>query len=479
MKKILIVDDEKSMRDFLSIVLKKEGYYVDTAEDGEMARRCLEKDIFDLVITDVKMPRMNGLDLLKAVKEISENTIVLVITAFASTETAIEAMRQGAYDYLTKPFQIEEVKLIIRNALEKRQLREENNLLKRELGDLGALDKIIGRSEKIRHVFDLIKKVADNRSNVLICGESGTGKELVARAVHFQSKRREFPFVTVNCSALPETLLESELFGHMKGAFTGAVANKEGLFEVANQGTIFLDEIGETSASIQVKLLRVLQEKEFRRIGGTRDIKVDVRIIAATNKDLGKAVSEGLFREDLYYRLDVIPIQLPPLRERPEDIPLLVDHFLNKFSKSSGKELKGIAPDALDLLKTHEWKGNVRELENVLERAVALVNEVLLKPEDIENHLQRSVLSKDMFLTDLPEDGIDLEDLIGHVEKGLLLKALDRTHWVKKDAAKLLHLNFRSFRYRLSKYGIKKEGQTEPDETEDFEEIDEDSSLSH
>ncbi|HEX9757645.1 MAG TPA: sigma-54 dependent transcriptional regulator [Nitrospiria bacterium] len=471
MEKILVVDDEKSMRDFLSIVLKKEGYYVSTAEDGEIARQCLEKDIFDLVITDIKMPRMSGLDLLKMVRDFSEETIVLVITAFASTETAIEAMRQGAYDYLTKPFQIEEVKLIIRNALEKRHLREENLLLKRELGEKGALDHIIGKSERIRQVFDLIRKVADSRSNILILGESGTGKELVARAIHFNSKRKEFPIVTVNCSALPEPLLESELFGHMKGSFTGAVANKEGLFEVANNGTIFLDEIGETPPSIQVKLLRVLQEKEFRRIGGTRDIKVDVRIIAATNKDLGKLVSDGLFREDLYYRLDVIPIQLPPLRDRPEDIPLLVNHFLSNYSENSGKKVKAITSDALDLLKTHEWKGNVRELENVLERALALANGDLLRQEDIENHLQRSVFSKDMFLTDLPEEGIDLEDLMGHIEKGFLIKALDRAHWVKKEAAKLLHLNFRSFRYRLSKYGIKKNGQNDPEDFDDLEEF--------
>lgn len=471
MEKILVVDDEKSMRDFLSIILKREGYYVSTAEDGEIARRCLEKEIFDLVITDIKMPRMSGIDLLKIVKELSEETVVLVITAFASTETAIEAMREGAYDYLTKPFQIEEVKLIIRNALEKRHLREENILLKRELGEKGALDHIIGKSERIRQVFDLIRKVADSRSNILILGESGTGKELVARAIHFKSKRREFSIVTVNCSALPETLLESELFGHMKGSFTGAVANKEGLFEVANNGTIFLDEIGETPPSIQVKLLRVLQEKEFRRIGGTRDIKVDVRIIAATNRDLGKLVSDGLFREDLYYRLDVIPIHLPPLRDRPEDIPLLVDHFLNNFNENSGKRVKGITSDALDLLKSHEWKGNVRELQNVLERALALANGDLLRPEDIENHLQRSVFSKDIFLTDLPEEGIDLEDLIGHIEKGLLVKALDRTHWVKKEAAKLLNLNFRSFRYRLSKYGIKKNGHNDSDDLDDLEDL--------
>src|SRR3990172_7322228 len=295
LEKILVVDDEKSMRDFLAIVLKKDGYYVVTASEGEEAIRVIQKEIFDLVITDIKMAKLNGLEVLRAVKETAPQTIVLMITAFASTETAVEAMKEGAYDYIMKPFQIDEVKLIIKNALEKKKLQEENIRLKRELKD---------------------QKASDSNSNILIFGESGTGKELIARAIHFNSRRKDKPFVTVNCSALPETLLESELFGHMKGSFTGAVINKEGLFEVAHEGTLFLDEIGETSMAIQVKLLRVLQEKEFRRIGGTKDIKVDVRIIAATNKDLEKAVAQGAFREDLYYRLDVIPIHLPPLRER-------------------------------------------------------------------------------------------------------------------------------------------------------------------
>src|SRR5579885_1107301 len=314
------------MREVLSIMLKRAGYAVSVAADGEEAVAQIGKEIFDLVITDLKMPKVGGLEVLKAVKESSPETVVLVITAFASTESAVEARKRGAYDYLTKPFQVDEVQRIIRNALEKRRLTTENILLKREMASQSSFAQLIGQSEAMQKVFEMVRRVADSRSNVLICGESGTGKELVARAIHYNSARSRMPFVTVNCSALPEPLLESELFGHMKGSFTGAVANKAGLFEVANGGTIFLDEIGETTPATQVKLLRVIQEREFRRGGGTKSVQVDVRIVAATNKDLEKAVAEGSFREDLYYRLDVIPIQLPPLRLRTGDIPLLVQH---------------------------------------------------------------------------------------------------------------------------------------------------------
>lgn len=472
MERILIVDNEKSMRDFLSIVLKKEGYLVDTAEDGDHALKCFEKDIFDLVLTDIKMPRMGGLELLKALKGVSPETVIVMMTAFASTETAIEAMKEGAYDYLTKPFQIDEVKLIIKNALERKKLRQENTTLRRELKGQATFTQIIGKSEKMNKVLELVRKVADSKSNILIYGESGTGKELIARAIHFNSSRRERPFVTVNCSALPETLLESELFGHMKGAFTGAIGNKEGLFEVAHEGSIFLDEIGETSLSIQVKLLRVLQEKEFRRVGGTKDLKVDVRIIAATNKELEKLVAEGKFREDLYYRLDVIPIVLPPLRERPEDIPLLADFFLRQFNQSLGKQIEGIQPEAMRLLINHEWKGNVRELENAVERAVALASNKTLTVEDFSEGMLKQTQTIPIPAT-IPEEGLHLENLIGKIEKELLLKALQETHWVKKEAAKLLHINFRSFRYRLDKYGIKKnKNGASAEEEPDLEDLD-------
>jgi two-component system response regulator PilR (NtrC family) len=328
-----------------------------------------------------------------------------------------------------------------------------------------SLSSIIGQSEAMQKVFDVIAKVADTRSNVLICGESGTGKELVARAIHYNSSRAHMPFVAVNCSAMPETLLESELFGHMKGSFTGATSNKAGLFEVANGGSIFLDEIGDMSMPTQVKLLRVLQEREFRRVGGTQDVKVDVRIVAATNRDLEKAVAEGTFREDLYYRLDVIPIHLPPLRLRTGDIPLLVQHFLDQFAKESGKPAPAMAPEAVQALLAHEWRGNVRELENLIERAVAFSNGAAITAADIRSWLHRPAAPQAASPTELPPDGLDLEGLICKIEKDLLLKALERTGWVKKKAARLLQLNTRSFRYRLEKYGIKG-GQDDPNDVE-------------
>jgi two-component system response regulator PilR (NtrC family) len=454
-EKILIVDDERSMRDVLSIMLKRAGYGVTVATDGEEAVEQLGKEIFDLVITDLKMPKVGGMEVLKAVKETSPETVVLMITAFASTETAVEAMKRGAYDYLTKPFQVDEVQLIIRNALEKRRLSTENMLLKREIASHSSFAQIVGQSEPMQKVFDMVRKVADNKSNVLICGESGTGKELVARAIHYNSGRSRQPFVTVNCSALPEPLLESELFGHMKGSFTGAVSNKAGLFEVANGGTVFLDEIGETTPAMQVKLLRVIQEREFRRVGGTRDVKIDVRIIAATNKDLEKAVADGSFREDLYYRLDVIPINLPPLRMRTGDIPLLAQHFLEQFAKANGKPAASLTPEALHLLLAHEWRGNVRELENLIERIVAFSSGAQITEEDIGGWLHRPAAAAQAYPLDLPADGLDLEELVNRIEKDLLLKALERARWVKKKAARLLKLNTRSFRYRLEKYAIK------------------------
>jgi len=458
MEKILIVDDEPSMRDLLSILLGRAGYLVTAVEDGEDAIAQIGKEIFDVVITDMKMPKVGGLDVLKAVKKASPETVVLVVTAFASTGSAVEAMKCGAYHYLTKPFQIDEVQLIIRNALEKRRLSTENMLLKREMASQSSFAQIVGTSDAMQKVFELVRKVADATSNVLICGESGTGKELVARAIHFHSGRCNMPFVTVNCSAMPETLLESELFGHMKGSFTGAVSNKPGLFEVASGGTVFLDEIGDTTPAIQVKLLRVIQEREFRRVGGTKDVKVDVRVIAATNRDLEKAVAEGDFREDLYYRLDVIPIHLPPLRMRAGDIPILAQHFLEHFACASGKPAPTLTPEAVRVLVGHEWRGNVRELENLIERVVAIGSGPTVTDEDLREWLHRPAAAPSgngAMPADLPPEGLDLEDLIGRIEKDLLLKALERSKWVKKKAARLLGLNSRSFRYRLEKYSIK------------------------
>ena len=457
MEKILVVDDEKSLREVMSIMLKRAGYEVTEAPDGEQAIGHVNKEIYDLVITDLRMPKADGMDVLKAVKSLSPDTVVLVVTAFGTADSAVEAMKQGAYDYLTKPFQVDEVQLIIRNALEKRRLSTENMLLKREIASQSSFSQIVGQSEAMQKVFDVVRKVADSKSNVLICGESGTGKELVARAIHYNSARSAMPFVAVNCSAVPETLLESELFGHMKGSFTGAVANKAGLFEIANGGTIFLDEIGDTTPPTQVKLLRVIQEREFRRVGGNQDMKVDVRVIAATNRDLEKAVADGSFREDLYYRLDVIPIRLPPLRLRAGDIPLLVSHFLEKFSQDSGKAAPTIAPDAMHVLLGHEWRGNVRELENLIERVVAFSTGASVTDTDIRGWLHHAVTPQPSqgIPTDLPEDGLDLEGLINGIEKDLLMRALERSKWVKKKAARLLKLNTRSFRYRLEKYAIK------------------------
>ncbi|MDH4163185.1 MAG: sigma-54 dependent transcriptional regulator [Nitrospirota bacterium] len=450
MNRILIVDDEKSMRELLSILLKKEGYDVATADNGDSALQAVQQEIYDLVITDIRMPKIDGIELLKAVKELSPETVVIVITAFASTETAVDAMKLGAYDYITKPFKNEEIRLVVQKALEKRLLRKENILLRREIESRAGFDNFIGKSEAMQQIFSLIRQVADTRSTILINGESGTGKELVARAIHYSGSRKNSPFVTVNCGALPETLLESELFGYMKGAFTGAVANKQGLFEAANGGTLFLDEISTTTPALQIKLLRVLQTKEIKRVGGTADIKVDVRIIAASNRDLLQEVNKGTFREDLYYRLNVIPILVPTLRGRKEDIPLLIDHFLGKLGSEGQK--KRMSEEAKDRLSGYGWPGNVRELENAVERLYTLVPGEVILPE----HLPATILPGSPFLeivpSEIPNEGIDLESILQTVEKNLLKKALDKTGGVKTEAARLLGLTFRSFRHRLQKF---------------------------
>ena len=454
--KVLIVEDERLIREVLSTELRKAGHNVVTATDGQEALQIIGTDIFDLVITDLKMPgRLGGMEILKAVKEISPETVVIVITAFATFAVGVEAMRLGAYDVFPKPFDNEHVVLKVRTALEAKRLTAENLLLKRELKGQASFENFIGASEAMQKVFALIRQVADAPTTVLICGESGTGKELVARAIHYNSPRRDRAFVTVNCGALPEALLESELFGHMRGSFTGAVSNKEGLFEVADGGTLFLDEIAEAPPGIQVKLLRVLQKPEFRRVGGTRDIKVDVRIIAATNKDLTKAVAQGLFREDLYYRLNVIPITLPPLRSHPEDIPPLVQHFLTVFGQKMNKPALAVAPPAMRALQQYGWKGNVRELQNVLERVVAMVSGTEITLNDVIQWMQESSINAESKVpSEIPSEGLDLESLINGIERELLVKALARSGGVKKEAARLLKLNARSLRYRLDKYEI-------------------------
>jgi len=461
--KILVADDEQSMREFLDIMLKKEGYKVSLASNGEEVVKLIDNDLFDLVLLDIRMPKLDGLSALKRIKAIAPETIVIMITAYASADTAIKAMKEGAYDYITKPFKVEEIKLIIKNALEKKNLQKENILLKKVVRDRYHFGNIIGQSPKMVDLYDLLEKVSPTKTNILIAGESGTGKELVAKAIHYNSPRKEKPFVTLNCGAIPESLIESELFGHMKGAFTDAIATKKGLFEVADEGTIFLDEISELPLLMQVKLLRVLQDKEFKRVGGTEDIRVDVRIISATNKDLEEAVKEKRFREDLFYRLNVIQIKLPPLRDRKEDVQILASHFLKKYTEELNKNILKISPEALQILLDYGYPGNVRELQNIIERAVALESHQELTAHNLSSYLnEQSLMRKGPIDIDIPNEGVDLEKMVEDLERTLLLKALDKTKGIKKKAAELLHINFRSMRYRLEKYGLNHEADSEP-----------------
>ena len=457
MHTILIIDDEKSMREFLSIMLEKEGYRTIAIDNGNDALKFIKDNDYDLIITDIKMPKITGIDILRESMTLHQNTPVIMITAFASTEVAVEAMKLGAHDYITKPFNVDEIKIIIKNAIEKKSLFDENIFLKEELKGRYHFSNIVGKSEKIQKIFELIQKVANGKSTVLITGESGTGKELVAKAIHHNSNRRDKPFVSISCGAIPETLLESELFGHQKGAFTSADSDKKGLFEIADGGTFFLDEVTEAPPSIQAKLLRVLQEKEFKRVGGVKDIKVDVRVIAATNKNLHKLIEEGKFREDLYYRLNVIPIELPSLRERKVDIPLLVNHFINKCNFINKKDIKGITLKAMELLERYIWRGNVRELENVIERAVTLETNDNIQADSLSDEIRNYRVEHLKTISEIPSEGVNLEDYITKIEKDIILSALEKTGWVKKKAAELLNMSFRSFRYKLQKYDIEKE----------------------
>ncbi|MBI5056248.1 MAG: sigma-54-dependent Fis family transcriptional regulator [Nitrospirae bacterium] len=447
--KILVVDDEKSMREILEIFLKNEGYSVATADNGAAAIDAVKKDIYDLVITDMKMPKAGGMEVLKNVKEISPETVVVIVTAFGTTESAVEAMKHGAYDYISKPFQMDEIRLVIKNALEKLKLLKDVSILKEQLKS-PSLENMIGSSPAMQEMFAIITKTSESSANVLILGESGTGKELVAKAVHNLSLRKDQHFVAINCAAIPEGLLESELFGYMRGAFTGAAANKQGLFELANDGTLFLDEIGEMPMNLQAKLLRVIEGGAFRRVGGVADIKVDVRIISATNKDLKDLIEKGLFREDLYFRLNVLSVKIPPLRERRDDIPVLVDHFLKKFAGDKKK----FSPDAMEMLKNYRWRGNVRELENIIERVVLLCDREVMGVEHLPEEIRSaSTIAKGIAV---PSGGMDFEKMMEDMERAYLLKALEQTNGVKTEAAKLLNLTFRSFRHKLKKYGIER-----------------------
>jgi two-component system response regulator PilR (NtrC family) len=453
--RLLVVDDERSMRELLSIVLRREGYDVSLAENGRMAIERLERGRFDLLISDIKMPDMSGVDVLREAKRIDSDIVGIMITAFAAADTAIEAMRLGAHDYLSKPFDVDELKIKVRNALEQRQLRQENVLLKRALGTSHQFANIVGRSEKMLAIFKLIEQIARTESTILVTGESGTGKEWVARAIHFYSLRRDRPFVALNCGAVPETLLESELFGHMKGSFTGASANKKGLVEAAEKGTLFLDEIGTMNPMMQVKLLRVLQERKFRRLGGVEELEAAIRVIAATNQDLPKAVADGKFREDLFYRINVIPIHLPPLRERGEDIPLLAEYFLAKYRDQMGKDVHALSQESMDLLEAYDWPGNIRELENVIERAVALEKSQTILPESLPEHIVKRVPKGPAAAGLLPETGFNLEEHVEGLEKEYITQALARAGGVQVKAAELLGMSFRSFRYYVKKYNLK------------------------
>ncbi len=450
--RVLIVDDERSMQEFLEIFFRREGYDVTTASDVASATVCLENDDYDLLISDMQMPDGSGLDLLRVVRASCEDTVTIMITAFATTDSAIAAMKDGAYDYITKPFKVDEIRLVVEKALEKKLLASENQRLRSELRVQKRKRQIIGTSSVMQRVYDFISQVADTRINVLVSGASGTGKELVARAIHDQSDRADKPFVAINCGAIPENLLESELFGHVRGSFTGAVSNKEGLFEAADNGSLFLDEIGELSMPLQVKLLRVLQEKSIRRVGGTSDRSVNVRLISATNRRLDEEVGAGRFREDLFYRLNVMEIPLPTLAERREDIPMLVSHFVEKFSKEIGKAELPLEAEALDKLMVYDYPGNVRELENVIERAVALSRgESITIDAFPDTILRRQGVSYSCQITD---KGVDLEDLVNNYERSLIGEAMRASGSVKKRAAQLLGISFRSFRYRFEKLGL-------------------------
>src|SRR5215468_7768577 len=451
--RILIVDDERSIRELLEIFLKKEGFNVSAAASAEQALQTIKTAEFDLIISDIKMADMSGIDLLRDVRAQNFTGQFILLTAFATAETAIQALKMGAFDYILKTENfIEELKLVVYSALENRRLREENSYLRREFRKVHGMGNLIGKSKKMQELFKMIEVISATNSTVLLTGESGTGKELVAKAIHLNSPRAEDSFVSVNCGAFTESLLESELFGYVRGAFTGAAGNKKGLFEVADKGTIFLDEIGDTSPAMQVKLLRVLQERTIRRVGGTEEIAVDVRIISATNRALSEMVADNQFREDLFYRISVIPLELPPLRQRRDDIPLLADHFLARLNASMAKKIDRISDEALKKMESYDWPGNVRELENAMERAFILETSGELSSQ----HLPESVATNPRMrgVTDFPEEGFDLEAYVENLQKGFLEEALRRSDGIQVKAAELLRMTYRSFRHYMQKYNI-------------------------
>ncbi len=452
-EKILIVDDDEAMCEFLSIMLKKEGYDVVTVRDGRSAVQKVKEDNYDVVITDIKMPGMDGIEVLEGVKAINRSIPVVIMTGHASQTSAIEAVNKGAFQYLEKQATNDEVKIVVRNALEMKRVQNQNVFLKRQLRKSHVNKEIIGSSEEMADVFRTIEKVADTDSTILIYGESGTGKELIAKEIHYRSGRSNGPFVSINCGALPKDLLESNLFGHVRGSFTGAVRDQDGLLKVAEGGSFLLDEVSEMLPATQVKLLRALQEREIIPVGGNKPIKIDVRLIAATNADLEKMVTEGRFRADLFYRLNVIPLRLPPLRERRDDIPLLVDHFLKKLS--GGGSMKAVSKDCMDLLCAYDWPGNVRELENVIERAHVLDEDSMLGPEDLPDKIRDRNARRGSLVIDSPN--MTLEEL----EREYIMKVLSHTNWQKKRASELLGINPSTLYRKLQAYGLEKCEQEE------------------
>lgn len=456
--KVLVVDDELSMREFLEILLENQGYDVTIANGGTdaVAKLNASDTTYDLVLTDLKMPQVDGIQLLEFVKKKHPATDVILMTAFSTTENAIKAMKLGAFDYLTKPFKVDEVSVVVQRCIEKRALSRENERLREQLSERYSFDSIVGKSRAIRSVFQIVERVARTRTSVLVHGETGTGKELVAKAIHFNSPRRDGPFIVVNCGAIPETLMESELFGHVKGSFTGATTDKVGLFQEAHNGSLFLDEIGELSLGLQVKLLRVLQERSVKPVGGTREKQIDVRIIAATNRELAEEVRAERFRQDLYYRLNVIQVGLPPLRERQEDIPLLSHHFVDKYRDEMGSSVRAIEPKAMDILLNHSFPGNVRELENIVERAMTFEMSDVLTVESLPPYVLEGppAISIDPSNIQIPDSGVDLDELLSQLERRYLVRALELSNGVRTDAAKLLGMSFRSIRYKLDKFRI-------------------------
>jgi two-component system response regulator AtoC len=439
----------------LFVILKKENYDVETASNGEEGLKKIALSPFDQILCDIRMPHMDGMEFLKEAQKMGVNTTIIMMSAYGTIDTAIEAMKLGAYDYISKPFKPDEVILTLKKAEERERLRKENDLLRKEVQKEYGFKNIVSKNEKMLNIFEVIKKVAPYKSTILITGESGTGKELIARALHYNSDRSQYPFIPINCGAIPENLLESELFGHVKGAFTDAIRTKKGLFEEADGGTLFLDEIGELPTQLQVKLLRVLQDGEIRRVGESKSIQIDVRIVTATVKDLIKEVNEGRFREDLFYRLNVLPIHIPPLRERKEDIPLLIHHFINKYSNSMNKNIIGITPKALDALMNYKWYGNVRELENTIERAIVLTDQENIELENLPFEIQN--FQEQSQIAPLAEEDYSIKKASRILEMNLIKKALNKTKGNHTHAARLLELSHRALLYKIKEYGIVEE----------------------